>query len=320
MSLPSDMNLAWADPALQRAAVALADGAPGQARDLLAATTDPDRRELYVSVLGDAGRHQLKALRELASDAGDDPHALLLLGSALGFAAWAARGAATMDHTAEDQVQGMLGFAAQSRTMLGRAAALAPDDPAPLVALMSVVKAAATDRHEPHRLFKQVDALAPDSFMGNQQRLSMLCRKWYGSTEQMLGFTRERVALLPDGHPLLSLVPQAHIEVWVDGWMEGNFAGRIYRRFTYGPLKRAAVRDEVDRASDRMLAGAAAFADHPWAMMAHQMFGAYYAHAGAKAKARVHLERGGDRASEWPWGYFGDASVELQNARSAAGL
>ena len=47
MSLPQDMNLAWSDPVLQRAVETLGGGDPGTARDLLAATTDPDRRELY---------------------------------------------------------------------------------------------------------------------------------------------------------------------------------------------------------------------------------------------------------------------------------
>ena len=203
-------------------------------------------------MLGEAGQLLLKELRELVEGAEDDPHALLLLGSALGFAAWESRGAASMSDTSEGQVQGMVSLAQQSREMLGRAIALTPEDPAPLVALMSVVKAAAADRREPRRLFKQVDELDPDSFMGNHEWLSMLCRKWYGSTEQMLGFMRDRVASLPDGRPLLSLAPQAYIEVWVDGWMRGNIVGRLYRRFTYGPLKRRAARAEVDRASDRM--------------------------------------------------------------------
>jgi hypothetical protein len=315
------MNLAWSDPVLQRAAEALAGGAPASAQDLLSMTTDPDRRELYAQVLGDAGQRRLKELRELVDEAGDDdPHASLLLGSALGYAAWAARGAATIADTPEGQVQDLLRLARQSREMLNRAAALTPRDPASLVALMSVVKAAAADPEEPHRLYRQVAELHPDSFMGNHERLSMLCRKWYGSTEQMLAFMRDRVASLPDGHPLLSLAPQAYIEVWVDGWMRGNIVGRIYRRFTYGPLKRRAARAEVDRASDRMLAGAAAFPDHPRAVMAHQMFGAYYAHAGVRTKARVHLERGGERPSMWPWGYFGEPLDQLRNARRAAGL
>jgi hypothetical protein len=69
-----------------------------------------------------------------------------------------------------------------------------------------------------------------------------------------------------------------------------------------------------------MLAGAAAFAEHPFMMMAHQMFGAFYFKSGVRDRARVHLELGGDRSSSWPWGYFGEAQAQLAEARKAAGL
>jgi hypothetical protein len=39
-----------------------------------------------------------------------------------------------------------------------------------------------------------------------------------------------------------------------------------------------------------------------------------------RTKARVHLERGGERPSMWPWGYFGEPLDQLRNARRAAGL
>lgn len=131
---------------------------------------------------------------------------------------------------------------------------------------------------------------------------------------------RERCSSLPDGHPLWSLAPQAYIEIWVDSRMVDNKMLRVYRALTYGPLKKRTARAEVDTASDRMLAGAAADADHPWMMVAHQMFGAYYVHAGVRDRARVHLERGGNRTSVWPWGYFGNKQAELTRARQSVGL
>ncbi|MBF9132336.1 hypothetical protein I0C86_25805 [Plantactinospora sp. S1510] len=322
MTLPSDMNLAWSDPVLQHAVDALATGdlLPGY-KALADSVGDSDRRELYVDVLGDVGAVHLRDLRAEAERADDDPHWWLLSGSAARAAAWAARGEAQMKYTSEQQVRGLLGLSRESRDMLRLAVKLAPEDPVPWTVLQSIAKAAPIPQDEPHVVWNRLLALAPDSFLGNHQRLSILCRKWYGSTEQMLGFARERCTTLPDGHPLWSLAPQSYIEVWVDGWMVGNLAARVYRVMTSGPLKKRTARAEVDAASDRFLAGAAAYADHPWLMVAHQIFGAYYHKAGVRDRARTHLERGGERASSWPWGYFpGEQQAALTGARSSAGL
>jgi len=319
MTLPDDLNRAWSDPGLQQAAEALISGDPTPAYELLAAgSSDPERRCLRADVLGEVGARHLPPLREAA---GDDAHWSLLWGSAMCHAAWSARGSATMDHTAENQVRRLFELGKESRRALRRSAERAPGDPAPWTVLQTIVKATATGRPEADEVWESLRRIAPDSFMGNHQRLSILCRKWYGSTEEMLAFMRERCATLPDGHPLWSLAPQAHIEVWVDGHMTGNLVKRIYRATTYGPLKKRAVLAEVGAASDRMLAGAAAYAGHPWTVMAHQMFGAFYFKAGVRERARVHLELGGDRSSIWPWGYFGGAAQdELAGARKAAGL
>jgi hypothetical protein len=322
VTLPSDMNLAWSDPVLQRAVDAMACGDPVPGYQALVDTAgDPDRRELYVDVLGDVGAAHLGAVRAAAERAVDDSHWWLLSGSATRSAAWAARGAAPVKHTSEQQVRGLLELSRESRDMLRLAVKLAPDDPVPWTVMQSIAKAARIQPDEPHAVWNRLLALAPDSFLGNHQRLSILCRKWYGSTDQMLGFARERCTTLPDGHPLWSLAPQAYIEVWVDGWMVGNLATRLYRVMSSGPLKKHAARAEVDAASDRFLAGAAAYADHPWLMVAHQMFGAYYHKAGVRDRARTHLECGGERASSWPWGYFpGEQQAALTRARQSAGL
>ncbi|MFD0967895.1 hypothetical protein [Plantactinospora endophytica] len=322
MTLPSDMNLAWSDPVLQHAVDALASGDPIPGYQALAdSAADFDRRELYTDVLGDLGALHLGRLRAEAEQAADDPHRALLLGAALAAAAFTARGAAQMKDTSEQQVRGLVVLSRESREVLQRAAELTPDDPVVWTVWQSIAKAAPVRPDEPHMVWNKLLALAPDSFLGNHQRLSILCRKWYGSTDQMLGFVRERSAVLPDGHPLWSLVPQAYIEVWVDGWMVGNLLGRLYRFTSASALKKRAARAEVDAASDRILADPAGYADHPWLMVAHQMFGAYYSKAGVSDRARIHLERGGDRASSWPWGYFaGEEQAALISARRSAGL
>jgi hypothetical protein len=82
-----------------------------------------------------------------------------------------------------------------------------------------------------------------------------------------------------------------------------------------GYLSKKEVRTEVDAASDRLLAGADQYADHPWSMAAHQVFAALYQDIPAHERARPHLERGGPRPMPWPWGYFGDEVEKFAAAR-----
>jgi hypothetical protein len=322
VTLSNNVAPPWRDPLLERAVEALAAGDPVPAFEALAGGPgDHDRREFYADALGRVGQHHLTILRTNAQAVPDDPRWWLLLGSALIFAAWSARGAARARDTSDTQMRGLVELARESREALHRSAALAPEDPVPWTLVQSIAKAAPTSSHEVQEVWERIQALAPDSFAGSYQRLSVLCRKWYGSTERMLGFMRERCANLPDGHPLWSLAPKAHIEVWCDGWMQGSIAIRLYRRFSYGPLKNRAARAEVDAASQRMLADSDTYAGHPWSMVSHQIFGAYYAHAGARDRARTHLERGGDRAAVWAWDLFGvNHQDELTKARRSVGL
>lgn len=317
--LPAGLNLAWSDSRLETALPALVRRDVRPALALLAATReDADRRELYVDVLGGAGQHLLADLRAVADERPDDPDRWLLLGSSLSEASWTARGAAVIEHTSDEQIHGMVNLAQQGRKALRRSADLAPKDPVPWSVLLHCASGSTDDPGELDRIFARVQELGPDLYSANQVRLGTLTRKWYGSQEQALVFARELTHDLPPGHPLLALIASVHIEGMIDGGMRGNVIGRIWRTMRY--LSKKEVRAEVDAASDRLLAGADQYADHPWSMAAHQVFAALYQDIPAHDRARPHLERGGPRPMPWPWGYFGDEVETLAAARKAAGL
>ncbi|MEU4620667.1 hypothetical protein AB0G04_11910 [Actinoplanes sp. NPDC023801] len=313
----------WPDPVLQHAAESLAAGHPEPAYACLGdGVTDPDRREFYADVLGKIGERHVRMLEANANAAPGDPARWLLAGAALCFAAWSARGTNTMAYTSDEQVRGLFELSRTARARLHRAAELAPADPVPWTILQSIAKAAPAGRTEPAEVWDRLDALAPESFAGNYQRLTVLCRKWYGSTDEMLRFAQQRSGRQPDGHPLWSLVPKAWIEVWCDSWMFGNMLKRAYCLIRKPALRSRAARAQVDAASERILA-TDAYAGHPWYQAAHQMFGAYYVNAGQTGRARPHLERGGTRAARWAWDLFGtddDEQAELMKARQAAGI
>jgi hypothetical protein len=310
----------WPDPVLQAAIKALVAGDPNPGYASLA-SGDHNRREWYAHVLGTAGQEHLAVLEAGAQDVSDDANRWLLLGAALHYAAWSARGSATMKHTSPDQRRGLIDLSHQARVALHRAADLAPRDPVPWTMMQSIVKAAPISRDEMHEVWGRLQSLAPDSFAAHFQRLTVLCRQWYGSTDQMLAFTRDRCAELPDGHPLWALVPKSRLEVLTEGRMFGSLPARVYRAVTNAPLKTRAARTEVDAASRRILADADEFAGHPWSTVAHQIFAAYYVNAGRRAQARPHLERGGTRGAPWAWQLFtDDHQSALNRARQSVGL
>ncbi|WP_306748352.1 hypothetical protein [Saccharothrix yanglingensis] len=320
--LPPTVDLAWRDPELERAARALVAGDTGPARALLAATHDPERRDLRVDVLGEAGQHVLPALHS-AVDERHDADSLLLLGSALNAAAWEERGEAYAQYTEEDRLARFLDLADQARTALRRAAELAPDDVVPWAQLMSLALGAPEHDQDGDQVFVRVQMLCPDLVSANEHRLQMLADKWYGSHERMLEFARVRVSDLPAGHPLLALVPAAHVEVPLRDAESVSFRRR-WRSIDY--LARRVVRLEVAAVSDHLLAAGEVERGHPRWMRANQVFATYY--AGVEAVAGLkredvrrflgHMAEAGERASRWPWSYFGDHHAEFAKARMLA--
>lgn len=315
---PVEVTLAWSDERLETAMRALLhrDARPGLA--LLAVTrSDPHRRALYVDVLGSVGKHALGELQALAQ-AGEDPDRWLLLGAALSSAAASARGDAVISRTSDGQIQGMLHFAEHARTALRRAARLAPNDPVPWSELFRCAMRAVEHDRELAEVSAEIERRAPDLYGANISRLVSLTLKWYGSQDQVLAYARTRTAALPPGHPLWALVAYAHIEGLVEVGMRGNVFARIWRSIRYPSNK--AVRAEVDAASDRLLADAHRFADHPATKPAHQAFAAFYFQATVPDRARPHLELGGPRPAVMPWGYWGDHAKLFALARRKAGL
>lgn len=153
----------------------------------------------------------------------------------------------------------------------------------------------------------------PDLVNATLRRLQTTAAKWYGSHEEMFAFARNGVEGLPDGHPLLALIPIAHIELHLDKTSKGGKAARLWEiiAFSYSRKRRA----EVDAASDRLLAGADG---RPHSLWAHQIFAVYYHEAHEDERLARHIARSGERVMQWPWGYFGDPAELFASARERA--
>ena len=312
------LDLAWSDPALEVAVWAIVRGETQPAHDLLGAThADADRRELYATVLGEAGQQRLTELRHDVNRDSEDADRWLLYGSALANAAWTARGADVAENTTEDQIGGLIELTRQARGALRQAITLRPGDPAALSVLLGCAHGVPEHPGEQQQLFAQATSSAPLLFGAHVTMLSTLTRKWYGSQQQVLEFARERTGPLPDGHPLHALTAYAHIEGYLDGNMRGTFVGRVWRLARY--FRDTSVRKEIDAGSDRMLA-TDKYAEHPRFIAAHQAFAMVFHHAEDEQRSAPHLMRSGNRPAYWPWAYFGDPREEFAKAKRAAGL
>ncbi|MEV4318128.1 hypothetical protein [Actinocrispum sp. NPDC049592] len=318
--MPAGVNLAWRDDDLEQAAAALVGGEVRPAYELLRSTHDPDRRDLRADVLGDVGKELHETISAFADERERDSSAQLLKGSALRSAAWAVRRRAVAKR-ASDEDRGRLFFlAACAMDALATAGRLAPDDGVPWSQHISAIHVVAREVSNVDDFHRRMAERSPDLYAGTVSWLSAQSGRWHGSTDRLVAFARERTSALPDGHPLLALIPHGRLEGWLDTMLKANIVVRIRDFYRNGYFKRPAVKSEVDTASDRILSGDGAFREHPWAMTAHQTFAAYYAHASDSVRLRSHLELSGPRAALQPWSFFGDPTKEFAEARRAAGL
>lgn len=311
----------WANERVRAARTALVSQDAEPALAMLAEARDhPEWRAHYVGILSGPGEPALPALRAAMSRDPDNPDVCLLIGATLSSAASDARGSDTIDNTSEEQIRGLRFYSGQARQALHRAANLLPSDPVPWCELLSCAMSAREYRGEVDDMWAEIVKRGGDHlYDANRVRLLTLTRKWGGSEKECFEFARDRTRSLPPGHPLLALVPLAHVEALSERLMNADrMVTRLWHLVRY--LKKRSVRAEVDTASNRLLAGAYDYAQHPAIQEAHQAFAYIYHHGGNHERARMHLEHGGERSAGWPWVYFGDHEEEFAKARKDAGL
>ncbi|MET9232512.1 hypothetical protein [Lentzea sp. NPDC003310] len=178
---------------------------------------------------------------------------------------------------------------------------------------MPVALGAPTHRDEAAEVYEEVVKRVPDLVNATWRRLQTKTAKWHGSHEEMFAFARAGVQGLPDGHPLLALVPIAHLEMHLDKMAKSGKWARKWEIATLSYWKKQ--RAEVDAVSDRLLAGAA---DQPYSLWAHQIFAMFYFQAEAKDRLALHLAQSGQRAARWPWAYLGDPNKRFAAAQQMA--
>ncbi len=255
-----------------------------------------DLRALRISRLGEAaGRH----LDVLAGKFGDDPDALLWLGSARVSLAWEIRGGGYAKYVTEDAFRGFHEVLETAADPLFAAADLVPDDPVPWQCLQWFGLGMSLPRPELDRFWAETEARDPGLWAGRHARLQTLCQKWRGSNEEAYAFAKETALTAETGNPVVAMLPLAHFEI-AERRMLADDGQHDHELIVKSHFSRAEVRQELAETTDRWMS---APHDHPMTTEARHLFGAAFYYGGDHDRARRIMTDLPMRIPEWlPWG------------------
>jgi hypothetical protein len=150
------------------------------------------------------------------------------------------------------------------------------------------------------------------SWKAHSATLWYLCKKWFGSHEEMFDFARTVSASAPEGNGLHALIPIAHHERWV-------YAAAFDKEeeLAENYFDQPEVRQEIVEAYNRSLGSRAHRTDR--ATRAQSSFFAMgLLRVQAFRQALTELDRLGNLVPEFPWVQLGDPVDRFTRAREIA--
>jgi hypothetical protein len=212
---------------------------------------------------------------------------------------WRTRGNADASLVATSQFKSFWAWLAEAEEHLARATALQPNDVTPWVYLLVTSRGLQRDRSEFEQVFHQALARDPQHLEVHRQMLQFLCKKWFGSHEEMFDFARFVSASAPAGSPLHELPILAHVERWVEFSVQDS--NEIKLRSEY--LHSSAVRADLMAATSRLEPLLAGFPDGRSVTARNQL--AFLAWRAADRGAFVQaINRMHGVVSPAPWNYY----------------
>lgn len=156
--------------------------------------------DFLLSELGKAA--PVDRVRGLADTRPQDQLLQLLAGSACVTAAWQARGSAAVNDTSDDQFTAFLALLEHADAYLCAAEALGTEWPSAPYLQLFVALGQDAEIEAREALIAQVRARDAGHVPVGWAGVTVLCRKWGGSDEQMEAFAQEAAAAAPSGSPL----------------------------------------------------------------------------------------------------------------------
>jgi hypothetical protein len=282
---------AQGDPRARALITALKSADRGTVREIFTAATDPDDRAFLMSVLDDTPGVQ-DWIRGWIADEPDSTLPVLIRGCHAVAWAWEARGARLARFTSKNSFHEFFRRLRIAEDCLDEVTERDPDEVLAWTWLTTSARGRQVPPEQAAARFREVTKRAPFLLLAHEQRLQYLCRKWFGSHQEMFAFAREATASAPAGHPLPAVLASAHIEYWLD------LPGSQDAEYMLAPTVRA---DLIAAAEKSVL--------HPgfvkvpgWASRANTLAMALHMGREWTYAARV-FDVIGDHVTEWPWFY-----------------
>ena len=236
------------DPAAHWFRDELAQGRGQQLHDFLDGTRDGDDRNWYVTSLAEIkGRPDW--LDEWVAARPGSPIPLLFRGTHSTMWAWQARGSDRANMVAEDAWAVFHARLVDADRDLARAAAMDGADPTPYARGLWTAIGLSLGQPEIRRRFGEVTRRHRWHRGAHSSMIQALAAKWYGSDEEMFEFARSASAQAPEGHTVHRVIPNAHLEKWLNLSTESP-DGKA-RQAAY--FSDEAVKNEIRRAADRSI-------------------------------------------------------------------
>ncbi|MFI7298285.1 hypothetical protein [Streptomyces sp. NPDC050121] len=296
-----DVRFAGADPQADAVAAAAVAGDWRQAAAYLdEAGRDWDLRWYRLGILAHAAVQDDSWLRAWRATYPYDPSAALVVADALVAFAGEARGAKRAKHTTAEQFQGFHQLLSQALPVCQEAARLAPDDPSPWVAQISIALGLGWSHEDFRSLWAQVVARDPHHYGAHLAALQYWCAKWRGSQELMFAFAEEAAATAPPG----SLLPVLRLYAAFEHGLQTRDRS-VYQQ----PFMRAAI--------DATLGAVAQVPPHHHRLptVRHLLADALF-RTERYAEAVEQFRAVGGFIGSVPWNYFVDPVAEFVHART----
>jgi hypothetical protein len=298
-----DTTRAAADPEGEAVKAAALAGDWSAAADYLdLAGADWDLRWRRLGVVADAASEDEGFLRAWQAARPDDPTAALVHADSMVMLAGKLRGAKTAEHTTREQFDAFHRVLAESQEACRRAAELAPADPSPYIAQISIALGLGWSHERFNALWAEITARAPHHFGAHRSALQYWCAKWRGSHELMNEFAWRAAASAPPGD-LLAALPLFAV-------FEQENRDKDYELY-HAPAVQAAV-----DAAWRVVAQTRA--DHHRLPEVRHILAYSLEGCGRFAEAVHEFQLIGSFCGAVPWSYFGNPAKPFTESRARA--
>ena len=292
------LDITLGDRELFKANLKITLGNYKPAMALMAATTDHNQRSFRAETLAQwEGRPE--AFDKWLAEHPEDPNANLVSAEHLINWAWEARGRGAGSGVSQEAAQLFVERLTLATRHIQQAVELAPGDPAPIAAAITIAKGLNQPKGEIAELFNRAIQIEPDHHAAHYAMTDYLCAKWHGSHEEMFTLARNAAGNAAPGSSLHGLVAVAHIERWAN---PGSDESEDRTGANY--WKQSPVKDELRAAAEAFLSPGAELT--PYQCVAGNHFAVALTFAKEFDAAHRVFQALGNRVTKSPWRRIGD--------------